>query len=254
MKRFSVSCINTYETCGYKCLRQYNKIGEDKLEDDKNFYGEFGALLHDLFDKHYKENLTKDKMVDMFYSALNDLECEFPDGKKEDYINSALEQIDYFYDKYSIMIPIATEEEFEDFYIDGISLPWKGFIDRIDGNDKEKSVVISDYKTGRSSKFTKRELNDNVQATVYSLYYKQKYGFYPERFVFIFTKERKTKEIIINEAFIERGLARIKRSIRNMEQGIFLPESKGGKFFCKNFCKFYNECPKYIKSNDGWDL
>ena len=38
MKRFSVSCINTYETCGYKCLRQYNKIGEDKLEDDKNFY------------------------------------------------------------------------------------------------------------------------------------------------------------------------------------------------------------------------
>ena len=203
MKRFSVSCINTYETCGYKCLRQYNKIGEDKLEDDKNFYGEFGALLHDLFDKHYKENLTKDKMVDMFYSALNDLECEFPDGKKEDYINSALEQIDYFYDKYSIMIPIATEEEFEDFYRDGISLPWKGFIDRIDGNDKEKSVVISDYKTGRSSKFTKRDLNDNVQATVYSLYYKQKYGFYPERFVFIFTKERKTKEIIINEAFIE---------------------------------------------------
>ena len=190
----------------------------------------------------------------MFYSALNDLECEFPDGKKEDYINSALEQIDYFYDKYSIMIPIATEEEFEDFYIDGISLPWKGFIDRIDGNDKEKSVVISDYKTGRSSKFTKRELNDNVQATVYSLYYKQKYGFYPERFVFIFTKERKTKEIIINEAFIERGLARIRRSIKNMEQGIFLPESKGGKFFCKNFCKFYEDCPKYIKSNDGWDL
>ncbi len=63
MKRFSVSCIGTYETCGYKCLRQYNKIGEEKIEDDKNFYGEFGALLHDLFDKHYKENLTQEQFA-----------------------------------------------------------------------------------------------------------------------------------------------------------------------------------------------
>ena len=112
MKRFSVSCIGTYETCGYKCLRQYNKIGEDKLEDDKNFYGEFGALLHDLFDKHYKEGLTQEQMIDMFYSAINDLECEFPDGKKEQYINEALEQFDYFYEKYANMKPILTEERY----------------------------------------------------------------------------------------------------------------------------------------------
>lgn len=256
MKRFSVSCIGTYETCGYKCLRQYNKLGEDKLEDDKNFYGEYGALLHDLFDKFYKlpEYMEKSTMIDLFYSAISDLECEFPDGKKGEYIESALEQIDYFYERYADMTPIATEEEFEDFYIEGVALPWKGFIDRIDGNIKEGSVVISDYKTGRSSKFTKRELSDNIQATVYALYFKEKYGFYPEKFVFIFTKERKTKEIAIDEEFIKRGLERIRRNINLITSGIFVPEAKGGKHFCKNFCKYFAECPKYIKSNDGWDL
>ena len=146
------------------------------------------------------------------------------------------------------------EEEFDEFYIDGVPLHFKGFIDRIDGSIEEKEVVLADYKTGSSTKYTKRELSDNIQATVYSLWFKEKYGFYPKRFVFIFTKERKTKEIEIDHAFIERGLARIKRITNAIEQGIFIPEAKGGKYFCKNFCNYFDECPKYIKSNDGWDL
>ena len=182
------------------------------------------------------------------------MECEFPDGKKEKYLTEAQEQFDYFYEKYAIMNPIATEMEFDEFYIDGVPLHFKGFIDRIDGSIEEEEVTLADYKTGSSSKFTKRELNDNIQATVYSLWFKEKYGFYPKRFIFIFTKERKTKEIEINEAFIERGLQRIKRITNAIQEGIFLPEAKGGKYFCKNFCKYFDECPKYIKSNDGWDF
>ena len=254
MKRFSVSCLGTYETCGYKCLRQYNKLGEDKLEDDKNFYGEFGALMHDLFDRYYKDNLTREQMSDMFFNRVLDMECEFPDGKKEKYLTEAQEQFDYFYEKYAIMNPIATEMEFDEFYIDGVPLHFKGFIDRIDGSIEEEEVTLADYKTGSSSKFTKRELNDNIQATVYALWFKKEYGFYPKRFIFIFTKERKTKEIEINEAFIERGLQRIKRITNAIQEGIFLPVAKGGKYFCKNFCKYFDECPKYIKSNDGWDF
>ena len=254
MKRFSVSWLGTYETCGYKCFRQYNKMGEDKLEDDKNFYGEFGSLLHDLFDMHYKQNLTIEDMKGIFFDRVLRLECEFPDGKKDKYMTEALEQFDYFYEKYAPMKPIATEEEFDEFYIDGVPLHFKGFIDRIDGSIEEKEVVLADYKTGSSTKYTKRELSDNIQATVYSLWFKEKYGFYPKRFVFIFTKERKTKEIEIDHAFIERGLARIKRITNAIEQGIFIPEAKGGKYFCKNFCNYFDECPKYIKSNDGWDL
>lgn len=257
MKRFSVSCLNTYETCSYKCKLQYNVLGEDKLEDDLNFYGEFGSLLHDLFDRYYKnvEHLDKTNMIELFHNGVSNLSCEFPDGKKQQYLDSAIEQIDWFYERYADMKPIATEEEFDEFIIDGVPLHFKGFIDRIDGTDEE--IVISDYKTGRSSKFTKRELSDNIQATVYALYIKHKYGFYPKRFVFIFTKERKTKEIEINEAFIERGLARIKRITKNIEDGIFVPDSSGGKFFCKNFCKFYSDgCPKFEKREElgGWNL
>ena len=48
MKRFSVSCLGTYETCGYKCLRQYNKMGEDKLEDDKIFSFDDITVLDEL--------------------------------------------------------------------------------------------------------------------------------------------------------------------------------------------------------------
>lgn len=256
MLRFSVSCLNTYENCSYSCKLQYNVMGEDKLCDDTNFYGEFGALLHDLFDKYYKmENYTRLTMLSDFYSGVAQLKCEFPDGKKQDYIESALEQIDYFYDKYADIKPIATEQEFDEFFIEDVPLHFKGFIDRIDGSIEEQEVVLSDYKTGRSSKFTKREMEDNVQATVYALWFKHKYGFYPTRFVFIFTKERRTKEITINELFIQRGLERIKRITKAIEDGIFVPEAKGGVYFCKNFCNFYTECPKFEKkTGSGWDI
>lgn len=255
MQRFSVSLIGTYETCPYKCLRQYNVVGEEKIEDDLNFYGEFGALIHELFDMYYKsdKHISFEEMLEIFHKKVTEMECEFPDGKKDKYLSGAYDQIEYFYDKYAIMKPIRTEEEI-DFYIEGIDLPFKGFIDRVDGSIEEQDIVLSDYKTGRSSKFTKKELSDNVQATVYALYYKQKYGFYPSRFVFIFTNERKTKEIEINEAFVQRGLARLRRSIEAINNNIFIAEPKGGKYFCKEFCKYYVECPKYIKSNDGWDL
>lgn len=232
-------------------------MGEEKLCSDGNFYGEFGALLHDLFDMfyNYAEYMEKSTMIDLFHSKVSDMQYEFPDGKKGDYLNSALEQIDYFYEKYADMKPISTEEEFDEFFIEGVPLHFKGFIDRIDGSIEEGEVVLSDYKTGRSSKFTKNELRDNIQATVYALWFKEQYGFYPSKFVFIFTKERRTKEIAINEAFIERGLQRIRRVVKGIEDGVFIPEAKGGKFFCKNFCNFYAECPKYErKSEGGWNL
>ena len=67
-----------------------------------------------------------------------------------------------------------------------------------------KYVITPEIMRLLIDKFSKFvEPDEYGETTVYSLYYKQKYGFYPERFVFIFTKERKTKEIEINEAFIE---------------------------------------------------
>lgn len=255
MIRFSVSCLGTYETCPWSCKMTYNEIGVDKNEDvEGNFYGEFGSLLHDLFDRYYKDDLAKPDMVIEFHRKVTDLKYDFPDGKKQDYLDSALEQIDYFYEKYADMKPLMTEEEI-DITIEGVPLPFKGFVDRIDGNIEEKEIVLSDYKTGRSSKFTKRELEDNIQATVYSLWVREKFGFLPTRFVFIFTKERRTKEIVINEAFIERGLARIRRISKCIEDGIFVPQPKGGVYFCKNFCNYYKECPKFEKKdNGGWNL
>lgn len=239
-----MSILGSYELCPYLTKERYNVIGEeyDESEEHHNIYSAFGVLLHELFEEWGRCKLRGDEFTESDMKALYDIKLtqlpvDFPEGKMSDWIYSGYQQIEYFYEKYAETLPVDVEHNFKELFIPGIDIPFSGTIDRIDGNPEEGYIDLKDYKTGNHTKYTKKELRDNIQATVYSLYAKEKYGFLPQTFTFVFTKTRKEKTITITEEFIERGIKRIMRSVNNMKQDKWGKTGNHTKYFCQNFCQ-----------------
>jgi hypothetical protein len=91
-----------------------------------------------------------------------------------------------------------------------------------------------------------------MQAAMYSMAFKQMYGFYPKKFIFLFSKHKKTKEIIITPDFIENGLTRIRSNWYHIVNGDFNPPTHPPKFFCNHFCPHKITCPRFKKPR-GWE-
>lgn len=255
MNKLRMSIIGTIETCPYLAKQLYGEKGKEEgyVKSKQNFYAWNGSLLHDLFDKYFKEGMTIEQMHEEYDKEIASMTLEFPDGKRDYFIKTSHEQIDYFADKLSLSTPIATEIKFDDLYIDGFDMPWSGTIDRIEGNLEEGYLELQDYKTGSHTKYTKQELSNNVQAYVYYHACIKMYGIAPTSFTFIFPRDKRSKTIVYTNEYLKRAKSRIKRSINDIEQGLFLPEGRKGDFFCKKFCELYSECPKFEKKK-GWDL
>ena len=264
MKYLRTSYLNSYELCPYLTKELYGDLSEDAPkeynadDDEQGFYAEFGKILHELFEKWGRAKMKKEKyvqeqMVTDYEKSLVTLKNNYPDGKEQDYILSGYEQIEYFYNKYSSSIPIGVELRFPDIkLIDKIPLPFTGTLDRIEGIPEKQYIDLYDYKTGSHIKYTKAELKDNIQTTVYSLYIRSKYGFFPKTFSFLFTKTKKERTINITEDFIRRGIERIYRDYLRMESGLWEPTGNHSDYFCQNFCES-KTCPKKHRSrNSGW--
>jgi CRISPR/Cas system-associated exonuclease Cas4 (RecB family) len=154
------------------------------------------------------------------------------------------------YEQVGDITPIDVERVFDDMFLFPNMPECTGTIDRIQGNMRTKDVDILDYKSGKQA--TKADLNSSIQATMYSLAFKQMYGFYPRRFIFVYTKLKKTRDIIITPDFIERGTSRIIDIWGHMARGEFDPPEKPNKYFCQHFCEKTVGCPR-MKRPKGWE-
>lgn len=260
MERLRMSALNCYETCPYKCKKEFGVLGTPpppSVEEEK-FYAEYGILIHDLFDKFAKGDIKTQEEMELEYKIGSGKILGEPVGKKTkaEFIEEGYRHIDWFFEKWSAIPPLFTEKSFEGLKIEGIDEEFTGTVDRAVGNTESKDVELQDWKTGSSKKYTKKEMAHNIQATVYSLWFYKEYGFYPKKFTFIFTAERRTKSINITEEFISKGLLRIKGIYELMKQDVWLTNKN--KFFCDNFCQFQEECPAFPLKDDkkksGWDI
>lgn len=264
MKTIRQSSLNAFELCMFKGYNEYGDIGQTGKADEEeltNKYARVGIVFHEVME-YWGINKMKGKSVNL--NSLHELldtkldnedKSLFDDEIEiEKYRTSLHEQLDWTYEKclcetvspLGVEVTFALDDLLPDF------LPVTGTIDRIDGNMDSKEVRLGDYKTGKV--YTKKELSSNIQATLYSLAFYKMFGFLPKAFDFYFTKHKKVKTIQITPEFLKNGTERILSIWYKIKQGEFKPTCEN-KYFCKNFCNSYSECPKFkkIKTNSSWD-
>lgn len=256
--------LNDYMTCSYKCFKGWGNVGElgkyNIEPSPQNKYSACGIALHEVMEFAGRSILdnnvrpTLDALIYMIEEKLYALPIEMFESEidREEWRRNLLEQIDYLYESKLMSSNFIDVEH--DFTIENMfegMPPFTGTIDVIEGNLEAKDVTISDYKTGK--KYTKKQVQNSIQACLYSLAFHHKYGFLPKEFTFIFSKTKRTMSVPITFDFITRVSAEIVRIVTEMRNGHFEPNCDS-KFFCSHFCEFYDECPRF-KRNDkqGWD-
>ena len=200
-------------------------------------------------------NPTELQLHDLLDTKFNLIPTELFDDEndKEDYYNSAHEQVAWLYEHFKERKPLFTEYQFTiDDLFSGIDLPFNGTIDRVEGSIINKEIELIDYKTGKI--YTKRNIfESNIQACIYCKAWYKLFGFYPKYFTFYFSRYKKIRQIPITKEFIERGEERIKSIYYHMVNGEFEPPNKPNKFFCNHFCTVKKDCPKF-KTPKGWGM
>lgn len=258
------SSLNCFEKCMYKGYNEFGDVGSIGKADEQeltNKYARIGIIFHETMEI-WGNNKMEGKSVNLetLHKILNDkLDCEdkslFENEEEiENYRVSLHEQLDWTYEKClcDTVTPLGVEVTFSLDNLLPDFITCTGTIDRIDGDMTTKEIRLGDYKTGKV--YTKKELSNNIQATLYSLAFYKMFGFLPKAFDFYFTKHKKVKTVMITPEFLKNGTERILDIWYKILQKDFRPTCEN-KYFCKNFCDSYKECPKYskVKLNNNWD-
>lgn len=257
------SMLGSYKKCPYKCYLEWGDIGSSgkyELEESVgNKYSRTGIAFHEVMEYAgncmiNNKSFTLDELLKLMGEKFDEIPTDMFDDEKDvlERKKSMFEQVVWTYENIlqsKNFLKVENNFEVKNMYAD--MPPFTGTMDVISGKLEEQDVVIMDYKTGKV--YTKNELNNNIQACIYSMAFYNEYGFLPKEFIFIFTKHQKIKRVPITLDFINRVSSDIVKMIVQIKNNEFEPNTSN-KYFCKNFCEFYYECPKFKKTNKtGWD-
>lgn len=254
--------LNSFETCPYATYKEFGTLTEpternDEEERYSNKYAAAGIALHEAMeywgrDKMNGVNRTLIEVHDKLDERFNLIPVDlFKDKQDRDlFYNSVHEQATWLYEKSHLIKPVFVELEFEveNIYED-MPVGFTGTMDRADGSMENRDIDLIDYKSGKT--YTKKELSSNMQAAIYAEAFFKMYGFYPKRFVFIFSKTKRIKVIHITKEFLDNAKARIKGLYIRMASGDYEPNN-GNRYFCKHFCQYIKECPAMSKKS--WNV
>jgi putative RecB family exonuclease len=158
---YSISRIGTFEDCRLRYKYQY----VDRLKADKETIEAFmGSRAHEAFAELYgfvKNGVVKPR--DWLLARYDDLwgknltpavKVVRSDYTEDDYRRKGRKCLDDYYGEYAPFDQakvVATEKEISFKLKDGnVEISFRGIIDRLDWNDKEKIYEIHDYKTSGS--------------------------------------------------------------------------------------------------------
>ncbi len=256
--------LNDMNTCGFMCYKRWNEVGQLGIADKEeltNKYARVGIDFHETMEEWGKRKMngntmTLEEMKKLCNDKLNseDKSLFENDDEIEMYRNSLMEQLEWAYENTHCaeVTPLGVEVTFDiEELLPGL-LQFHGTIDRIDGVLKDKEIHLADYKTGKV--YTKKQLANNMQAGIYSLAFFKMYGFFPKTFSFYFTKFKKIKTIQITPEFLKLSTENILSNWLRIKNKDWEASCKN-TYFCKHFCDFYKECPKFKKVRTGtsWD-
>ena len=178
----SFSLIDDYLHCPFKYFVK-RICGAQVFED--NFYSKLGTLLHNVLEDSLKKNVTKEDYIDQ----INE---NFQSSKDLFFVNKLFDQIFEVIEKNKLFNSVSSfktsygEQEIAYRFDDKTIL--KGKIDKIILNEKNKEIIVIDYKTG-NFEFNKNEVQVglSLQLPIYSLLINKYYPEYSQTGVYIQT-------------------------------------------------------------------
>ena len=238
--KFSFSCLESFNNCSLAWKMHYI----DKLEEDQNYYAEYGTAVHQVLEGWAKGEIPDFAMAEEWEEIYEEHVLHapppYPKGQAEKNYNLAkdyFEHFDGFGDQYSV---VSAEEKFE-VEVEGYII--RGLADLVLQDKNDGEYVIIDHKT-KSTKTMANDFDTYVhQLYIYAMYVHQKFGKYPKKMAFNLIKD---KDIPFEEEFSMAGLERTKRWIVDTIEKI--KQSKewiagGSPFFCQFICGYRYSCP-----------
>lgn len=228
----SASRIHLFNQCKRSFSFKYLER-EPPTTKTADYYASFGSLLHDLYEKLGKAEVTvmeAERLYDLKFPS-----CELPDDLRPEYYRQGKQSIKKQFEFIQSVNIKGVEAEFNHF-LDFSIPPLYGFIDLV--YEDENGLVCVDYKS--SKPYGKSELDKNFQPIIYALACKTLYGKLPYKFQFRFVRHNETKDILINEKFVKLGEMKIRNVWNRMKNEDMIAEPN--RFFCKSFCEHFDIC------------
>lgn len=196
----SFSLIDDYLHCPFKYFVK-RICGAQVFED--NFYSKLGTLLHNVLEDSLKKDVSKEDYQNEINEKFTSLKDLFFVNKLFDQIFEVIEKNKNFESISSFKTSYGEQEIAYRFDNKTIL---KGKIDKIILNEKEKEIIVIDYKTG-SFEFNKDEIEVglSLQLPIYSLLIKNYYPEYSQTGVYIQTVLSDEEEI--DEKYKLKGIS-----------------------------------------------
>ena len=152
--RISPTHLNTFLDLRYgdgpiTFLRSYI-IGEPS-DETNNFALIYGSLIHEIMDEINKENISNEEAIKRFEERIDNADTD--DKTKADLHHRGQEELTKFLTERGDMIRNTNAESERGFFTETITLGdaiLTGKIDRVEIDDKNKTITVSDFKTGNA--------------------------------------------------------------------------------------------------------
>ena len=252
--RFSFSQLQTFEECRYEFYLE--KIDPQRKEDlMDNSFAQLGSLIHELIDMWAKKILTIDELPAEYMRRYpREVDNKWPKFlAAKDYGRKAYEAgLEYFenFDGFKGFKVISSEKKF-DMNICGRR--FVGVVDMILQDENTGEMIILDHKSKALSTFRREEDHMYKQQYMYSAYFKDKYGKFPDRLMFNLFKEN---GMLVERPFDEQEYNNTMKwaddlmtQMEELEFTDWLQAKETADFFCQNICAVRKVCPTVMCRN-----
>ncbi len=240
---FSVSQLQTYESCPKKYLFQYIY----KLPTKPKHYFDYGTSIHTvlelLIDEFEKDEISQSELFSKSIKLLHDnwISKGYENKEQEkEYFDKSLRVLS---DYISSEISLRNESERKikdkekDFIFNFEGKRIRGIIDRVDELNSGDFEII-DYKTSNYME-TESKLKNNLQLFVYALATKERLGKFPKRLGLWYLIHNKLVSLDFEELNFEILKERMLKLMDDIEAKNFDPTPSD--FGCR-FCDFNIVC------------
>ncbi|HEX2052549.1 MAG TPA: ATP-dependent DNA helicase [Actinomycetota bacterium] len=160
--RTSYSRLSVYENCGLQYVLQ-SVLG---LDPASTYSMKFGTWIHALFEAWHRERIRTQQELREEYEKLFDPSI-FPNATiARQFHRDGLKMLEVFWKHEAAAGPNVLAERSFDFSYAGARL--RGRIDRIDRKNKNRAVILTDYKTAKWAPSYK-EAQSSLQLAIYHL-------------------------------------------------------------------------------------
>lgn len=254
---YSYSQLSTVDECPYSFYLQKIELDENgnHLQQQDNFFSEFGTLVHKVLEEWAKGEITAEDMPDEYERLYPEMVHTPPPSFMKNY-NEKAHEIGLWYcqdfngfDGYTV---VAAEERFKiDLPLsDGTTRPFAGVVDLILQDDETGEIVIMDHKSKSEKEFRKHRDEMYKQQYLYAAFVKEKYGAFPARLAFnLFKENGLIDQKDFSEEEYNQTIQWATDKINEIESRDFLDwldQKDEPDFFCNELCSVRQFCPNGI--------